>query len=34
MLSQDAGFRRPYGQNPYVGYDRVDNPHPFYSEAS
>ena len=26
VLSRDTGFRRPYGQNPYVGYDRVDNP--------
>ena len=26
VLSRDTGFSRPYGQNPYVGYDRVDNP--------
>ena len=26
VLSQDTGFRRDYGRNPYVGYDRVDNP--------
>ena len=26
VLSRDTGFRRNYGQNPYVGYDRVDNP--------
>ena len=26
VLSRDTGFRRSYGQNPYVGYDRVDNP--------
>ena len=26
VLSRDTGFRRRYGQNPYVGYDRVDNP--------
>jgi hypothetical protein len=26
VLSQDTGFRRDYGHNPYVGYDRVDNP--------
>jgi len=26
VLSQDTGFQRNYGQNPYVGYDRVDNP--------
>ncbi|MCH8989441.1 MAG: DUF3179 domain-containing protein [Chloroflexi bacterium] len=26
VLSKDTGFGRRYGQNPYVGYDRVDNP--------
>ena len=26
VLSQDTGFQRNYGQNPYVGYDRADNP--------
>ena len=26
VLSRDTGFVRNYGQNPYVGYDRVDNP--------
>ena len=26
VLSQDTGFSRNYGQNPYVGYDRADNP--------
>ena len=26
VLSRDTGFNRPYGQNPYAGYDRVDNP--------
>ncbi len=26
VLSRDTGFNRPYGQNPYVGYDRADNP--------
>jgi hypothetical protein len=26
VLSRDTGFTRSYGQNPYVGYDRVDNP--------
>ena len=26
VLSRDTGFQRPYGENPYVGYDRVDNP--------
>lgn len=24
VLSQDTGFDRPYGQNPYVGYDEPD----------
>ncbi len=24
VLSQDTGFRRPYGENPYVGYDDTD----------
>ena len=26
VLSRDTGFPRDYGRNPYVGYDRVDNP--------
>ena len=26
VLSRDTGLSRRYGQNPYVGYDRVDNP--------
>ena len=26
VLSRDTGFARPYGQNPYVGYDRADEP--------
>ena len=26
VLSRNTGFSRPYGQNPYVGYDRVDLP--------
>ncbi|MDA0262720.1 MAG: DUF3179 domain-containing protein [Chloroflexi bacterium] len=26
VLSKDTGFDRRYGQNPYVGYDRVDEP--------
>ena len=26
VLSRDTGFSRPYGQNPYAGYDRIDNP--------
>ena len=32
VLSRDTGFRRNYGQNPYAGYDRVDNP-PFLFEG-
>ena len=26
VLSKDTGIRRNYGENPYIGYDRVDNP--------
>ena len=26
VLSKDTGFARRYGENPYVGYDRVDSP--------
>ncbi len=26
VLSRETGFSRPYGRNPYAGYDRVDNP--------
>ncbi len=26
VLSRDTGFSMPYGQNPYGGYDRADNP--------
>ncbi|MEE8465223.1 MAG: DUF3179 domain-containing protein [Dehalococcoidia bacterium] len=26
VLSRDTGFDRPYGSNPYAGYDRVDRP--------
>jgi hypothetical protein len=26
VLSRDTGFRRAYGQNPYVGYDEVGKP--------
>lgn len=26
VLSRDTGFRRSYGQNPYLGYDQVDEP--------
>ena len=25
VLSQDTGFSRPYGQNPYVGYDDINS---------
>ena len=33
VLSRDTGFSRPYGQNPYGGYDQADN-HPSCSMAS
>ena len=26
VLSRETGFSRPYGQNPYAGYDRADQP--------
>jgi hypothetical protein len=26
VLSRDTGYDRPYGRNPYSGYDRADNP--------
>jgi hypothetical protein len=26
VLSRETGYTRPYGTNPYSGYDRVDNP--------
>ena len=26
VLSQDTGFNRSYGRNPYAGYDEADNP--------
>jgi hypothetical protein len=29
VLSQNTGFSRPYGRNPYVGYDSIDQP-PFF----
>jgi hypothetical protein len=29
VLSRDTGYSRPYGQNPYPGYDDVDSP-PFF----
>ncbi len=25
VLSRDTGFSRPYGRNPYSGYDKIDN---------
>jgi hypothetical protein len=30
VLSRDTGHARPYGENPYTGYDDVDSP-PFFS---
>jgi hypothetical protein len=30
VLSRDTGFDRPYGENPYVGYDAADNRPGFY----
>ncbi|MGI9659068.1 MAG: DUF3179 domain-containing (seleno)protein, partial [Gaiellaceae bacterium] len=33
VLSQDTGFDRPYGQQPYVGYDSIDQP-PFFPVAN
>ena len=32
VLSRNTGFNRPYGSNPYSGYDRVDRP-PFLYEG-
>ena len=32
VLSRSTGFDRPYGGNPYSGYDRVDRP-PFLFEG-
>lgn len=31
VLSRDTGFDRPYGQNPYVGYDEAGRPPFLYS---
>ena len=31
VLSRDTGFARDYGINPYLGYDRADNPPFLYS---
>ena len=33
VLSRHTGFVRPYGQNPYTGYDNVDSP-PFFGAAN
>jgi hypothetical protein len=33
VLSRETGFRRPYGQNPYVGYDDVDSS-PLFAPAN
>lgn len=33
VLSRDTGFARPYGQNPYTGYDDVNTP-PFFPAAN
>lgn len=33
VLSRETGFRRDYGRNPYVGYDRVDQP-PFLDRGT
>jgi hypothetical protein len=33
VLSRDTGFSRPYGQNPYTGYDDVDSG-PFFGTAN
>jgi hypothetical protein len=33
VLSRDTGVVRPYGQNPYTGYDDVDSP-PFFGAAN
>ena len=34
VLSRDTGFDRPYGQNPYVGYDAKGSPQLFGSRNS
>ena len=33
VLSENTGYQRPYGQNPYVGYDDVSRP-PFFPVAN
>ena len=32
VLTRETGYSRPYGQNPYTGYDNVSNP-PFFPVA-
>src|SRR5207245_10426423 len=32
VLTRNTGFSRPYGQNPYTGYDDVSQP-PFFPAA-
>jgi hypothetical protein len=34
VLSRDTGFSRPYGENPYPGYDDTDNPPFLFSGES
>lgn len=33
VLSQNTGARRPYGRNPYVGYDTLDHPFLYRGKA-
>ena len=33
VLSRDTGYSRPYGENPYVGYDSTDSPFLFDGET-
>ena len=33
VLSRDTGYTKPYGSNPYAGYDRVDQP-PFLFDGN
>jgi hypothetical protein len=33
VLSRETGYSRPYGQNPYVGYDDINSP-PFFPVAN
>ncbi len=34
VLSRDTGFSRPYGRNPYTGYDDIDSSPFLFNEAS